>query len=192
MESKIREFFKPFTYLGPRDYLVLLKHVRYRKVPSGTVLAGVGDCYPKGVAIISGCIRTYILTPQGEERTVRFAMEGEFTGCAGCLLGDKTSFENLEAIEDSVILEVDVPALEQEAKKHPALFRLLLDGFKKVFRDAVDRVQDFVTLSPEQRYRTLLKEHPKAIQRLPQKYLASYLGVTTVSLSRIRARIAQE
>jgi hypothetical protein len=62
------------------------------------------------------------------------------------------------------------------------------EGLKEAFREAIMRVEFFTVLSPEQRYKTLLEESPELIQRVPQKYLASYLGITTVSLSRIRNR----
>ena len=68
---------------------------------------------------------------------------------------------------------------------------LYSEGLADAFLEAADRVRFFTLLTPEERYIKMLEESPKLVQRVPQKYLASYIGVTTVSLSRIRKRVSE-
>lgn len=138
-----------------------------------------------------GIIRTYVLSPQGEEKTVRFAKEGEFTSCLESFAGENPSTEFLEVVEDCKVILLDVHRLKRVAQHNIRLLRLLHEGTTEVLIEAVRRIEFFTTLNPEERYRFLLAGNPELLHRVPQKYLASYIGVTTVSLSRIRSRVAQ-
>ena len=77
------------------------------------------------------------------------------------------------------------------AKQNIHFMSLHNEGLEDSMLDAIERIRFFIMMTPEERYAQLLRKSPHLIQRVPQKYLASYLGVTTVSLSRIRKRISE-
>ena len=74
-------------------------------------------------------------------------------------------------------------------KDNIRLLRLWNKALSNTLDSAIQRIEFFCMLNPEERYRHILEENPTLLQRVPQKYLASYMGVTTVSLSRIKTRI---
>jgi CRP-like cAMP-binding protein len=142
--------------------------------------------------IRKGIIRTYILTDSGEEKTIRLAKERDFTTCAASFLKGKPSTEYLEVLEDCKVIAVNSKKMEELAKGNIRILRLLNEGLKESMYDAIERVEFFTIHTPEERYRKIMKESPNLFDRVQQKHLASYLGITTVSLSRIRNRKKQD
>jgi CRP-like cAMP-binding protein len=191
MDNLFKDFFRRYHFLRPADLVELYKLSSWKSYPAGELIARNGDFFQYIIAIRKGIIRTYVLTPQGEEKTVRFAKEGEFTGCSESFAGENPSTEYLEVVEDCKVILFDVHRLKRVAQHNIRLLRLLHEGTTEVLIEAVRRIEFFTTLNPEERYRFLLASNPELLHRVPQKYLASYIGVTTVSLSRIRSRVAQ-
>ncbi|MFY0672242.1 MAG: Crp/Fnr family transcriptional regulator [Bacteroidia bacterium] len=189
MENTFLEFLKRFRYLSPKDLYNLYNIAKLKKYKAGETIVREGDFFKYTLGISKGLIRTYVITHEGEERTVRFAREGQYAGSSASVINNKPSFEYLEVLEDTFCIELDLVALKKLTENNIRILRLWDDGICEAFVEAIDRVQFLTTLSPEQRYRQLLKENPSLINRVQQKHLASYLGITTVSLSRIRSRV---
>jgi CRP-like cAMP-binding protein len=189
MNDGFIQAFKRFSYLRPTDILSLFGICSFLSFKKGELLAREGEFCNHAYLIRKGIIRTYVLTESGEERTIRFAKEKDFTSCGASFLHDKPSTEYLEALEDCSVIAFDRARLDSLANENIRILRLTRDGLSGALSEAIDRIEFFTVLSPEQRYRQLLTDRPDLLMRVPQKYLASYLGVTTVSLSRIRNRI---
>ena len=189
MDKSFKEFLAPFKGLNLKDMMALYSLTTVETYKAGEIIVREGDQYPYALAIVKGVIRTYVIKDDGDERTVRIVAEGDFAGCAGCMLEKGPSAEFLEAVEDCRVFKLDFRKVQELSNDNIRLLRFVLNAFKDVLYEAVQRIQFFVTQTPEQRYKQILKENPKLIQRVPQKYLASFIGVTTVSLSRIRSRI---
>ena len=94
----------------------------------------------------------------------------------------------IEAIEESEILMIDKSQFDAMLHDHPEFkdefIAFLVERFRNYRELFLSRIKD----TPEERYRELLRTHPEVIRRVPQHYIASYLGITSVSLSRIRNR----
>ena len=138
--------------------------------------------------IRKGIIRTYIVNEEGEEKTIRLAKEKDFTSCGLSFLHGLASSEYLHALEECKVIAINSKQLDQLSKENPRILRLSYEGLKEAFTEAIFRIEFFTTLTPEARYESIVNKTPELIQRVPQKYLASFIGVTTVSLSRIRNR----
>ncbi len=154
----------------------------------GEFLAEEGEKCQNVYLIREGIVRTYVMTPAGEARTIRLAREGDFSTANQSFLYGLPSTENLEALLDCKVIAVNIEKLRELEKENVRILRVSHEGLKEAFSEIVGRIEMFTTLTPEQHYSKLLEESPDLIQRVPQKYLASYLGITTVSLSRIRNR----
>lgn len=190
LDSSFLDFFKRFKHLQLSDLMQLYKLSSIRHFKSGEIIAEQGTYYLFTLGILKGIIRTFILQENGEEKTVRFAMEHDFTGCAHCILKGEISQENLHAVEDCMVLLFDVERLKKLTDTNIRIAKLWNDSVSDAMLDTVDRIKYFVTMNPEQRYRNILQTKSELLHRVPQKYLASYIGVTTVSLSRIRSRVS--
>jgi CRP-like cAMP-binding protein len=132
------------------------------------------------------------MSTNDEEKTVRFAKEKDFTTCSKSFLNNEPSTEYLQAIEDTKVIIFETAKLKKYTLENIRLMRFWNDALSKTLNDAVERVEFFVSLTPQERYEELLRKAPDLIHRVPQKYLASYIGVTTVSLSRIRSRLVNK
>ena len=136
-------------------------------------------------------MRNYIINDNGEEITVVFATEMQGITPYATLLKDKAASETTAAIEPTLLFTIDFLLFKKKTESDPLLMRFYADMLETALVAAVERIEDFTKKKPEQRYRRLLEVHGFLIERVPLKYLASYLGITAVSLSRIRKRLSQ-
>lgn len=189
MDSSFKDIFKKFKFLKPSDLFFLYKISTLKYFERDQIIAEKGKLCNEVYFIRKGIIRTYILTSEGKEKTTRLALERDFTSPAASFLQNKPSEEYLFTVEDCKVVAFNIAKLNEEANTNTRITRMLNEFLKEAFMEAVYRIEFFGALSPEERYKQLLTESPKLIKRVPQKYLASFLGVTEVSLSRIRSRI---
>lgn len=188
MNDSFIEAFRRFQFLKLSDLLDLYKLSSLKSFKKGEIVAREGEYCGHVFLIRKGIIRTFVLTPEGNERTIRLAKEKNFTSCGASFLYGEPSTEFLEALEDCKVIAVNAKKLEELSQQNQRILKLSSEGMKEAFAEAMDRIEFFTVLNPEQRYKKLLEHSPDLIQRVPQKFLASYLGITTVSLSRIRNR----
>lgn len=138
--------------------------------------------------INKGCMR-YYYNVEGEENTAQFFFEnGWYTDYESFLTGKKTK-QNIEALEKTQLISLSATDLQQlfiEIPKFERFGRLMAEN---AFLGIRQRVEMLENQTAEERYLTLIKERPKVFERIPQHYIASYLGIKPPSLSRIRKRI---
>lgn len=156
-------------------------------IPSKTVLLEEGKVANRIYFIRKGCLRLFFYN-EGKDITFQFFFEGDFVASFDSLHEGKPSLFSLESIEPSEVLSIKKEDFYNKIEK---IFSLRLLYEKKI----IERFSFYQHLflsriknTPQQRYEELLKEYPNIIQRVPQHYIASYLGITPVSLSRIRNR----
>lgn len=140
--------------------------------------------------LVSGACRLFYTRPDGEEKTTYFFFENHLMASyQSCLTGQPSAF-SIEALAPTELLVFPYALLKALYDEWPVYERFgrLLAEYLLLGTDA--RLAELLLLSPEQRYLALLRSHKsKIMERIPQHYIASYLGVTPVSLSRIRARL---
>ena len=156
-------------------------------VPGKTVLLEEGKVADKLYMIRKGCLRLSFFN-DGRDITFQFFFEGDVVASFNSLHHRQPSLFSLETLEPaelSVIKKNDfydliqrIPSLRQAYEEK------LIERFHTYQLLFLSRIRN----TPQQRYEELLKEHPDIIRRVPQHYIASYLGITPVSLSRIRNR----
>ena len=139
--------------------------------------------------IAKGSARVYVIDDEGNEVSYILFLEKDYLLSFDGYLHQKPSYEYIELLEDAVLYQLDIEVLKrlyQTDLELANLGRVLADQFAYATEQ---RFIDRLTLSATARYKKLLKNHPEIIQRIPLKYIASYLGITQVSLSRIRSKI---
>jgi len=140
-----------------------------------------------------GSMRTFYVNENGEDVSFLFHFNQQiedivFTDYEGFLLGTKSKL-NIQALENSKVYFIDKDDWNNLFNKNAFWLCFSKKMTEKVYLSAKKRVEDLLYYSPENRYLKLLKENPQIFQKIPQKYIASYLGITPQSLSRIRNRI---
>jgi len=117
-------------------------------------------------------------------------LENNFFGDDMSLLSGKSSPIEIVSLEDSKALRINKTNMEI-LKKTPIGSMLFLAGEQSSYSDKQNQQIESMTLTAEERYRNLMKDNPEWLQRISQKHIASYLGITPQSLSRIRKKLVQ-
>jgi CRP-like cAMP-binding protein len=136
-----------------------------------------------------GLIRSYFVDEKGEEITNRLRYENQVMSCYEMDLLNEPSRFNLQALEPTELLVIDVKAMRKIVEGNPKLEAGRRFFLTTTLAESLKALDDFMLLSPEQRYLKFVKEHPELLNRVPNKYIANVLGITPQSLSRIRKRI---
>ena len=192
MKSFIEKVKKSFPFLEKDDISLILSISSIVEIPANEVLLRDGEINTNVFLVLKGLLRTFVTTSAGEERTILLSKETDRTASFNSFLNNKPSEVTIETIEPSVILIIDSKRFPELANANKNLATLAIKGMKHFLTDTFERLYFFTALTPEERYISFREKHRDLIQRVPQKYLASYLGITTVSLSRIKSRITKK
>ncbi|MDF2193784.1 Crp/Fnr family transcriptional regulator [Paraflavitalea sp. CAU 1676] len=189
--DKLSFYLKLFPSLTVDDLFKVLSLAKERHLEAGEVFIREGEMGSKIAYVKSGLMRTWLCNEQGEELTLSITWEDLFVGSHDNIIFKQPSRFVCEAMEPTSLLVMEYDAIETLFAKHPEFEAMRHYFLMELLGAVVKRVESFVLLSPEERYRKLVTDRPHVVQRIPGKYLASLLGVTPVSLSRIRTRIAR-
>ena len=141
--------------------------------------------------IIKGCLRTYTIDDNGFEHIVMFGIDDWWVGALYSFLTGTPSQFNIDALDDTEILQISKPDLDilyERVPKFERFFRLIIQN---AFIAQQNRINQNLSFTAEQRYLEFIKKYPLFEQRIPQKYVASYLGMTPVFLSMLRRKLSQ-
>jgi len=155
------------------------------KIAAKTILLKEGEIANRFHFVKKGCLRMWF-NKEGKDITLQFFFEGQVVASIDSLLNNQPSMFTIESIEPSTIVSIDKSSFEQLNHLYPEL----RDGFQKII---LQRFNNYAQLflsrikdSPRERHNDIVHNQPEIIKRVPQHYIASYLGISPVSLSRIR------
>lgn len=190
-EQEIIRYISKFAPLKPSEIKDILAVLKFKAFNKGTVLLEEGQATKICHFVLKGCVRQYYLI-DGLEKTTNFFTEGEPVAPYEGNFEGRASKYYLECLEDC-ILTVEAPGGEEAFfAMFPHLRTARNAATEHEWSKSQDRFTSFILNSPEERYLELLKTRPDLLDRVPQYQLASYLGVTPESLSRIRKRIMEK
>lgn len=187
--------FEPlFTYIETKSQLKLsdaereliqqafrIKHLRKRQY-----LLQEGDVCKYMAFIVKGSGRMYSIKENGQENIVRFAIESWWLGDYESYVMQTPSLYNIEMVEDSDVLLISYEPMQQLAKAVPAVDLMIKEIDRKGAIATQRRIHAAISVGAEERYDQLAKTYPEFIRRFPQSMIASYLGISAETLSRIR------
>lgn len=161
----------------------------FRQVPKKFTLVKEGEIAREIYFINQGLLRLYY-SKEGEEITAFIFREGLFASSYDSFLQQSPGIQSLEALEDSDLLVLSFDRLQELYEKLPKMNILTRKVAEQRFINAQRILSSFILDSPEERYLKFEEQNKDLLQRVPQHIIASYLGITPVSLSRIRKRIS--
>jgi CRP-like cAMP-binding protein len=165
------------------------KHLWNRvEVPARTVLLKEGDISRKAYVIERGCVRVWF-NHNGKEISFQFFFEGDVVLSVESFRKMAPSSFYIETIEAAVLYWISRTDMDRVIREDSFLNNYLMDWAVERQAEFIRHFFSFLKDSPRQRYENLLHDKPQIIQRVPLQYIASYLGITPVSLSRIRNRV---
>ncbi|NTD96349.1 Crp/Fnr family transcriptional regulator [Agrobacterium tumefaciens] len=187
------QFINKFTHNEKhlKEYIRCFNRIQ---VPARTMLLQEGEIAKKMFLIETGCVRVWF-NNNGKDVTFQFFFENNGVASLESFIKQFPSQVIIETIEPSVLWWIhkkDVDRILEDIKEIPSLRNLFINVLYDRTFDYMKHFLSFIKETPTQRYLNLLKEKPQLIQRIPQHYIASYLGVTSVHLSRIKSKLAKE
>jgi CRP-like cAMP-binding protein len=144
--------------------------------------------------IENGCLRTYFIDASGKEHTLQFAIKGWWISDYIALYGKvKTkSVSYIECLKDATLYKISKKDFDNLCKEIPKVGHLYISNLESAFGTFQRRILENLTLSAKERYINFVNTYPNIEQNVKNYHIASYLGITTESLSRIRKEIATE
>ncbi len=161
-----------------------LKHLKKRQY-----LLQEGDICKYMAFIVKGAGKMYSVNTNGDEHIIRFAIESWWLGDYESYNLQTASLYNIEMTEDSDVLLITHDQIKNLAKAVPAVDLMIKEIDKKGAIATQKRIHSAISRNAEERYDALSKSYPEFIKRFPQSMIASYLGISPETLSRIKKNL---
>lgn len=161
-----------------------------KKLRKRQYLLNAGDVCQYICFVEKGLLRSFSTDNNANEHVVQFALEGWWISDMGSFLSGDEAVYNIEALEDAELLLLSRRAMDDMLHQLPKMeryFRLLMQNNIVVLQR---RIVGTLSLSAEEKYKRMMKLYPDILQRSPQQYVASFLGITPETLSRVRKQVS--
>lgn len=168
------------------DFENLFQAAKTKSYPIGKYLIEIDDLKKEIFYIKKGLVRLIKINDKGDEVTFTIKWENQFIASRDVLIFNQPSKFSCKALEPTEVLIIDYNELISREPKLEALIKMVY----KIYEQPLLRLDSFLMQTPEERYIDFVKSHPDILDRIPDKYLANVIGITPVSLSRIRKRLA--
>ena len=150
-----------------------------------------GEVPKFSIFVMKGCLRQFVMNENGEESIVNFAEENHWTGDLPAMRSSTSSKFNFQVLEVSELLTISTANWELAFNEFKWWTEAHLKGYQIWATTMLQKMADLNTKTSEVRYLDLLKQKPGLFQRVPQHYIASYLGISAETLSRIRKKLSK-
>jgi len=161
-----------------------------KKLRKKQYLLQEGDVCRFVAFIEQGAMRLYRVGDDGAEHIVVFALDGSFMTDLYSFLTNEPSAYNIDAIEDSELVMISRAASDELRKLSPKYQEFIFQETSEAYIESARRITSTISLGLEERYKELTTNYPDIIHRVPQHMIASYMGLTPETLSRVRKRIS--
>jgi CRP-like cAMP-binding protein len=180
-----------FVEFSDAEWELFAQHLGYRLMRKKALFVRAGEVCTEIGFILNGSVR-FFFTKDGTEISSYFCFKTDLITSYGSFLKKEPSAISIETLEDTEIIYFSCAALQEMLQDERLVFKL--EHMGRLIAEYLiccyeERMLSFLTQTPEERYSHLLKGAAGLLQRIPQHHIAAYLGVTPVSLSRIRRRI---
>jgi CRP/FNR family transcriptional regulator, cyclic AMP receptor protein len=172
-----------------QDLELFHSRLKSRSVRKKTLLLQQGEVCKFEAYIVKGCVKKYYIDQNGDEVILQFAVEDWWISDIGSFSEQKPSNLFIETLEDTELLTIDFESKERLYQQIPNLERVFRIMLQRAYSVLESRFYSTVSHSAETRYLEFIKKYPSIPQRVPQQQIASYLGITPESLSRIKTQI---
>ncbi len=164
---------------------------RFKVYSKSDVIARTGDKATTAGIILNGLVRSFYVDKDGNDITQYFALEGNWCIDSG-MVGFDEMQANWEALEDTTVMLFDVKDMKELIFGDEQLKNIWIETLEGGMRYKIYRENGFLVETATERYVEFRKRYPKLAERVPLRYIATYLGITPESLSRIRSSMKED
>ena len=168
------------------EYLISIS--KEKIVPKGSILIRQGQSVNKIFFVTGGCLRSYCTDKSGKEHTLHFAIKDNWISDYIAIHGDEFATLTIECLTESNIIEFNAKELDGMLALFPELEPFQRGNLERLFVSLQKRILNQLQLSAAERHERFLEEYPNVEQHTRNYHIASYLGITQESLSRIRIK----
>ena len=162
------------------------KYLIPKKLRRKQYLLQEGDVSKYVCFVEKGMLRLYSIDEKGSEKIIQFAPEGWYVSDLYSLITGEASNLNIDALEESELILITKESMEELRRKFPQYLEFSFLQMQSAYVALQRRLFDTINLTTEEKYTKLLNKYPDIVQRVPQHMVASYLGLTPETLSRVR------
>lgn len=184
------EHFLSYVAITPHDFDQFMELVVPLTFKKGELVYRAGEVPRYSPFVLKGCLRQFVVNDEGEEQIILFNEEGNWAGQLGSMRSRVPTNVTLQALEDCDVLGITLEKADEGMQRFPWYQRYFLKKYPADHARLLEQANRLKTESPETLYRELLNTQPSLILRVPQHYIANYLGVRTETLSRIKNKLA--
>ena len=188
--SAINDYVNRCGRFTPEDIGVFNSLLKPKTVQKKQLLLREGEVCDFEAYIVKGCLRTYYIDENGSEVILQFSVEDWWVSDIGSFHERKPSLLYIEAMEDSELLTLNPARKEELLSRVPQFERVFRLMIQRHLAAVEQRLIRNIAKTAEERYLEFIKQYPKIALRVPQHYIAAYLGMTPEFLSKIRRRLA--
>ncbi|TKH45978.1 Crp/Fnr family transcriptional regulator [Paenibacillus sp. FSL R10-2782] len=192
MRRILFKYLTKFTSLNEEEQQAIVDNILVEEYKKGTVLLRQGDVPAQCYFVLKGCVRQYLVDETGKEITSNFYTEEQAISMFNHHKIEKSSEYTITCLEDCVLVVGNLDTKKDMYNQYTQLESMTRRMIEENFGQVQDEFASFIASTPEERFKALLLNRPGLIDRVPQHQLASYLGITPESLSRIKKRIHQD
>ncbi len=190
--SLILENINKFTTLSPEEEHLFLSNTEIQQYKAKTIVLNAGEVCKHSYFVNSGLLRSFTINDNIVEHILSFACEGWWIGDMYSLISQKPGTLFIEVLEDAEVVLLSKENQEKlylEIPKLERFFRILTENSLVANQE---RLMDNLSLSAEERFDKFCKKYPTLIQKVSQKQIAAYIGVTPEFLSKMKARMLKK
>ena len=172
------------------EYLISIS--KEKTVPKGSILIRQGQTVNKIFFVSGGCLRSFCIDKTGKEHTLHFAIKNNWISDYIAIHGDESATLTIECLTEANIIEFNAKKINGMLTLFPELEPFQRGNLERLFVSLQKRILNQLQLSAAERYDLFLEEYPNVEKHTRNYHIASYLGITQESLSRIRVEKAKK
>lgn len=186
----LTEIFKDLSFTEQEKTKIISK-LEKLNLKKGITILKAGDTVYNQYYVKNGCLRTYFIDNSGKEHTLQFAINDWWISDYTAFFTSKKAIMHIETIQNATLYKISRKSMEMLYKDIPQLETFFRKKMERAFTSFQKRILASLSQSAKERYISFITTYPNIEQSVKNFHIASYLGITTESLSRIRKEIAQ-
>jgi CRP-like cAMP-binding protein len=178
--------------LTPEEAEFFISLLRHRRLRKRQYLLQAGDINQFENFVTKGCLRAYTVDAEGQEHIAMFGMEDWWISDLYSFLTNTPATQHIDALEDSEVFSIEKSDLEKLYDQVPKFNKFFRQLLQNAFVAHQKRILSAISQTAEDQYLEFIAKYPSLEQKVPQSQIASYLGITPETISRIRRQQAQK